>query len=251
MDAKSNVREIVMQKLIVIAALLAAFAFPAMAQVQRMTSDDEARFNDYYSRWVQDRQNNDRDDMMSMEHHMQDLMSKYAIPSNTPYDQVAGQYAPGAPAYGDRDRDDRDRDRGYAGNWQGRLSSDDQHKFNKEYDKWQEANAKNDRDDIDKHARNMEEIMQRYNIPPNTPFDTIATSNGYSQHVDYRQYQGRFSPDDQKKFDKAYEKWQSDRAKNDRDDLAKDEGKMQEVMAKYSVPRDVPYDVLASGSRGY
>jgi hypothetical protein len=69
--------------------------------------------------------------------------------------------------------------------------------------------------------------------------------------VDYRRYQGRFSPDDQKKFDKAYEKWQKDRAKNDRDDLSKDEGKMQEVMAKYSVPRDVPYDVLVSGNRGY
>jgi len=26
---------------------------------------------------------------------------------------------------------------------------------------------------------------------------------------------------------------------------------MQEVMAKYNVPRDVPYDVLVSGNRGY
>jgi hypothetical protein len=71
-----------------------------------------------------------------------------------------------------------DRDRSYAGS-QGRILPDDQKEFNKEYKKWQEANAKNDRDDIDKHARKMEEIMTRYNIPPDTPFDTIATSNGY------------------------------------------------------------------------
>jgi hypothetical protein len=235
-----------MNRLLGLAAVALALVLPAAAQVQRMTADDEARFNDYYARWVQDRQNNDRDDMVSMEHRMQDLMSKYAIPSDAPYDQVAAQNGP-PPRYDDRDRDDRR----YAGNWQGQLSADDQHKFNKEYEKWQEANAKNDREDINEHARKMEEIMQRYNIPPDTPFDTIATANGYSPHVDYRRYQGRFSPDDQKKFDKAYEKWQEDRAKHDRDDLAKDEGKMQEVMAKYNVPRDVPYDVLVSGNRGY
>lgn len=235
-----------MNRLLGMLVLLLAFGMPAVGQVQRMTSQDEDRFNDYYSRWQQDRQTDNRDDMVSMEHRMQDLMAKYAIPSDTPYDQVAAQNGP-VPHYDDRDRDDRS----YAGRWQGQLSADDQHKFNKEYDKWQESNAKNDRDDINDHARKMEEIMQRYNIPANTPFATIATANGYAPHVDYRRYQGRFSPDDQKKFDKAYEKWQKDRAKNDRDDLAKDEGKMQEVMAKYSVPRDVPYDVLVSGNRGY
>jgi hypothetical protein len=248
----NSLPEELMKKLVVLLGLTLALGLPVLAQVQRMTPEDEDQFNSYYSRWQQDRQTDNRDDMVSMERHMQDLMAKYAIPSDTPYDQVASQYAPDAPAYNDRDRDDRYRDdRSSAANWQGRLSSDDQHKFNKEYDKWREANAKNDRDDINEHARKMEEIMQRYNIPPDTPFDTIATSNGYSQHVDYRRYQGRFSPDDQKKFDKAYEKWQQDRAKHDRDDLAKDEGKMQEIMARYNVPRDVPYDVLVSGNRGY
>jgi hypothetical protein len=146
---------------------------------------------------------------------------------------------------------DRDRDHGYPGQWQGRISSHDQKEFNEEYGKWQEANNKNDRHDIDKHARKMEEIMARYNIPPDTPFDALATSNGYSQHYDVRQFQGKFSPDDQKKFDKAYEHWLEDRRKSDRDDLAKDEGKMQEIMARYNIPRDVPYDMLASGGRGY
>ena len=231
-----------MSRLLGILALMLALGLPAVAQIQRMTPDDEGQFNNYYSRWVQDRQTNDRDDMVSQEHHMQDLMNKYGIASDTPYDQVAAQEATG-PQYGDRDRDDY--------RWQGHLSPDDQNKFNKEYQKWQDANAKNDRDDIDKHARNMETLMQRYNIPPNTPFDAIATASGSAPHYDYRRYQGRFSPDDQKKFDKAYEHWLNDRSRNDRDDIAKDEGKMQQVMARYDIPRGVPYDVLASGSRGY
>ena len=237
-----------MNRLLGILALLLLFGIPAFAQVQRMSPDDQARFNSYYSRWMQDRDSNNRDDMISMEHRMQDMMSKYAIPPDTPYGEVAAQNA--APGYyGDRDRD---RDRGYVrGYGQAQLSGDDQRKFNDEYRKWQESNAKNDRDDIDKHARKMEEIMQRYNIPPDTPFDEIATANGYAPRHNYRDFQGRFSPDDQKKFDKAYEHWLHERGENDRGGMAKEEGKMQEIMARYNIPRDVPYDVLASGSRGY
>ena len=155
------------------------------------------------------------------------------------------------PAMSQSEYPDRDRDRGYAGQWQGRMSTGDQKEFNHEYHEWQEANAKNDRHDINKHARKMEEIMRRYNIPADTPFDAVATSNGYSPHYDVRQFQGRFSSEDQKKFDKAYEHWLEDRRKSDRDDLAKDEGKMQEIMARYNIPRDVPYDEIASGGRGY
>jgi hypothetical protein len=233
-----------MKKVLGSLIVLAALALPALAQAPRMSPDDQAKFDNFYSRWVQDKQNGDRDDMVSSEHHMQDLMNKYSIPADTPYDQIAAQnnMAP-PPAYNNRGYDNR----GYVN----QLPGDDQDKFNKEYTKWQEANARNDRDDIDKHARNMEEIMQRDGIPPNTPFASIATTNGYGQRSDVRQYQGRFSPDDQKKFDKAYEKFQRDRAKNDRDDYAKDEQKLNEIMAKYNIPRDVPYDVLVSGNRGY
>jgi hypothetical protein len=234
-----------MNKLFACLIVLGAMALPAVAQSQRMSPDDQQKFDNYYSRWIQDRQNGDRDDLVSSEHHMQDLMNKYAIPADTPYDQVASQNAPGfnQPTYDNRSY-------GNAG-YSGQLSGGDQDKFNKEYTKWQQANAKNDRDDINEHARKMEEIMSRYNIPPNTPFNEIATGSGYARRESVRQYQGRFSPDDQKKFDKAYEKFQRDRAKHDRDDYAKDEQKLNEIMAKYNIPRDVPYDVLVSGNRGY
>jgi hypothetical protein len=97
----------------------------------------------------------------------------------------------------------------------------------------------------------MEEIMARYNIPQGTPFDAIATTNGYSRHYDYREFQGRLSAEDQEKFDKEYEHWMNDRRKNDRDDIAKHEGKMQELMSRYNIPRDVPYDLIASTGRHY
>lgn len=228
---------------LIVLAVMAAVALPALAQVQQMTEDDQQAFNGYYSRWVHDKQVSDRDDMMSMEHHMQDIMSKYAIPPSTPYDEVASQNSNGAPlppAYTNQP----------ASKWQGVLSSSDQDKFDKEYTKWQEANATNNRGDIDKHARNMEEIMNRYNIPPNTPFTQIA-SVSTEPHTNVAQYQGRFSPDDQKKYDKAYEHWQADSAKHDRSKTYKDEGEMQEIMARYNIPRDVPFSALASGNRGY
>jgi hypothetical protein len=146
--------------------------------------------------------------------------------------------------YPDRDRDGRYANQNY------QLSPDDQRDFNHEYDKWRDANAKNDRDDIDKHVRRMEDIIARYRIPPDTPFDAIATSGANTRAYDARQYQGKFSHDDQEKFDKAYEHWVEHRRKHDRDDVAKDEGRMQEIMSRYNIPRDVPYDDLASSGRG-
>lgn len=232
-----------MKRLIETFVLLVAFGIPMVAQIQRMSPDDQNRFNSSYSRWLQDKQTNDRGDMIKMERQMQDLMAKYGVQSNTPYDDVASQLGYAAP--------DRNYDRGYAGSWQGRMSSDDQRDFNKAYQKWQESMAKNHRDDVEKHARKMEEIMARYNIPGNTPFDAIATVNGYSGHYDYREFRGRLSPDDQRKFDKEYEHWLNDRRKGERDDVAKHEGKMQEIMSRYNIPRDVPYDDIASGGRGY
>jgi len=95
-----------MNRLLGICAMVLLFGVPAFSQGQRMSPNDQDQFNNYYSRWMQDRQSNDRDDMISMEHHMQDLMNRYAIPPDTPYGEVAA--ANSGPGY-DRDRDYRDR----------------------------------------------------------------------------------------------------------------------------------------------
>src|SRR5438270_9934385 len=61
----------------------------------------------------------------------------------------------------------------------------------------------------------------------------------------------RLSPDDQHDFDKAYTKWVNDTRRNDRDDIAKDIHKMQEIMARNNIPASVPYDRIASTGNGY
>jgi hypothetical protein len=145
--------------------------------------------------------------------------------------------------------DNRGDDRNYPPQGQAQMSPEDQNSFNKEYQKWQESNARHDQDDIDRHARRMEDIMSRNNIPPDTPFSTIATGN--SGRYDARDFQGRFSEHDQKEFDKAYEHWANARRGHDRDDIRRDEHRMQDIMARYNIPPDVPYDRLASSGRGY
>src|SRR5579872_2998367 len=116
--------------------VLAVLALPGLVQAQQqMSPDDQQKFDNYYSRWQQDRQTGDRDDMVSSEHHMQDLMNKYSIPADTPYDQIASQnnMAPPPPGYDNR---------GYNTNpaynnpgYNNQLPPDDQNKFNKEYTK--------------------------------------------------------------------------------------------------------------------
>ena len=86
-----------MKSLLGIVALLAVFALPSFGQVAQMSPRDQDRFNGAYSRWVQDKQNNNRDDMLAMEQTMQDLMSKYQIPSSTPYEVIAAQNSPAQP----------------------------------------------------------------------------------------------------------------------------------------------------------
>jgi hypothetical protein len=102
----------------------------------------------------------------------------------------------------------------------------------------------------------MQQIMGRYNIPSNVPFAAIA-SNGYANAngpngaypnaaYGYPATQARLTPDDQKNFDKAYKKWVDARRKNDRDDIDSNARKMQDIMARYNIPANVPFDRIAS-----
>jgi hypothetical protein len=55
----------------------------------RLSADDQRRFDSYYSRWLDYRRTNNRDEIVSMEKRMQDVYQHNGIPSNTPYDAVA------------------------------------------------------------------------------------------------------------------------------------------------------------------
>jgi TRAP-type C4-dicarboxylate transport system substrate-binding protein len=144
--------------------------------------------------------------------------------------------------------------------WYGVLPPQDQQQFDKYYSKWVDAQSKNDQDDVANNARKMQQIMARCNIPSNVPFAAIAT-NGYAAAPNgsyahpypyaYGQSAQRLSAKDQSHFDKAYRKWLVARRKKDRDDVDKNVCKMQEIMARYNIPANVPFDRIASQASPY
>ena len=245
-----------MTRILLLMSLAAALVLPALCQNGRLSPDDQREFDKAYTHWVNDTRKNDRDDVDRDVRRMQDIMSRNNIPSDTPYEQIASS------GYGQQDQD-RYND-GYQQNTpyganQGRLSPEDQREFDRVYDKWVNDSRRNDRDDIDRDVRRMQDIMARNNIPQDVPYDQIATSgsgNGYRPEYDNRgrgaynndrgYSQSRLSPEDQHEFDKTYDKWQKDVRKHDRDDVRREERKMQDIMARYNIPRDVPYDQVAS-----
>jgi hypothetical protein len=57
----------------------------------RLNSQDQARFDSYYSRWLQYRQTNNRSEMASMEARMRGIMNSNQIPLETPFGEIASR----------------------------------------------------------------------------------------------------------------------------------------------------------------
>jgi hypothetical protein len=215
--------------------------YPARTYQGRLSAHDQSEFDKNYTKWINDTRKNDRDDIAKDVAHMQEIMARNNIPADVPFDQIASTGA----------------GNGYsASTYQGHLSADDQREFDKNYSRWVDDMRSNDRDDINKDAARMQEIMARNNIPANVPFDQIA-SNGAYRNRGYSQgnysngayssnAQSRLSADDQREFDKYYSKWLEDMRKNDRDDIDKDVRHMQDIMARYNIPASIPFDQIAS-----
>lgn len=248
-----------MMRVLQLMALIAALALPAFCQYGRLSPDDQREFDKAYAKWVNDSRKNDRDDIDKDARKMQDIMQRNNIAPDVPYDRIASNAYAGQDRYQGGYNNAYPQDNRTYGN-QGRLSPQDQQAFDQAYSKWMNDSRRNDRDDVDKDARRMQDIMQRNNIPPDVPYDQIASpgyNNGNYGNRDYDRGgnggygQTRLSPNDQRDFDKAYDKWEKDSRKNDRDDIRKDERKMQDIMARYNIPRDVPYDQIATPNSGY
>jgi len=173
-----------MKKLWVTTVLVCVFALPGLAQRgQRLSPSDQQKFDSYYSRWVQYRQTNNRDQVASMEKRMQDLYSRNGIPLNTPYERVASGGGGGGfnrGGFGDRDRD-RDRGRGgngYGGNqWRGRLNPGDQQRFDSYYSRWMQVRQSN-RGEADSMQKRMWDVYDKNGISRNVPFSAIASQGG-------------------------------------------------------------------------
>ena len=223
----------------------------------QLSPQDQQEFDKYYTKWVNDTRKNDRDDVDRDVRKMQEIMARNNIPADVPFDQVASTGS--APARYENNAP-YSQNAPYPQNGGARLSPEDQRDFDRYYSQWVDDSRRNDRDDAARDMQHMRDIMARNNIPPNVPFEQIATvnrnpntynNNAYPRGGYFGNGQNRLSPDDQHEFDKAYSKWVKDSRKNDRDDIDKDARKMQDIMARYNIPSDVPYDQIASPNAQY
>ncbi len=55
----------------------------------RLSSDDQDRFDNYYTRWLTYRSENNQGEFQSMQNRMLDVYSHYDIPASVPFNQVA------------------------------------------------------------------------------------------------------------------------------------------------------------------
>jgi hypothetical protein len=137
--------------------------------------------------------------------------------------------------------------------WHGVMSPEDQSQFDRYYANWVDATRRNDRDGISDNARKMQDLMTRYNIPVSISFDQIASAAPYPQAAaayPAGSWQARLSADDQKEYDKQYSKWVNDTRKGDQDGVSSSARRMQDIMARYSIPASVPFAEVASGGTG-
>jgi len=160
-----------MKKLFIV-LLLIFLAIPALAQNRgRLSSDDQRRFDSYYQRWLDYKRTNNRDEIISMEKRMQDVMEHNNIPASTPYAAIASN------GYKDN-----------YGRYRGKMSQDDQRRFDSYYSRWQDYKRTSNWDEVRSMEGRMREVMQQYDIPSDVPFEQVVSSGGYGQGAP--QYRG-------------------------------------------------------------
>ena len=251
-----------MKRVLALSALLIAFAVgttATQAQVTYaqpqawhgvLTADDQSQFDKNYAKWIDATRKGDQEDISENASRMQAIMARYNIPSSVPFDQVASTGAPAVYPPGAYPNQP------YPAAYAQRLSPDDQKEFDKQYSKWVSATRKNDQEDVGESTRKMQEIMARYRIPAGVPFAQVASGGAAGAYPNtayvYPAAQGqRLNSHDQHEFDEAYSKWLKARHKKHTDDLEKNERKMQDIMARYNIPANVPYDSIASPGASY
>jgi hypothetical protein len=221
-----------MRKTIGIGLLLLAVALPALAQWQqwRLSSDDQQRYDSYFARWQEYRQNNDRDQVRSMEKRMMDIYARYNIPMQTPFWRVASNA------------------RSMRNSWRGRLSPRDQEKFDSYFSRWQDYRRTNNREQVNSMEGRMQDIYRHYRIPSGTPYFQVASNSRDDDWDawDRDRWRGRLSGEDQRRFDSYYGRWVEYRRVGDRSQMTSMERRMYDVMQQYEIPQQVPFEQIAS-----
>ena len=206
----------------------------------RLSAEDQGRFDSYYSRWLDYRRTNNRGEIVSMENRMRDVMSHYNIPSDVPFSQIASNNNRSYGFYrgGDVDSDDQVVQGPYGnGQWRGRLSADDQRRFDSYYSRWLDYRRTNSRDEIASMENRMRDVMAHNSIPSNTEFFQIASPSAGGKT---RPNIPRFSGDDARRFRSYYSRWQEYRRTNNRGEIASMEGRMSDLMNHHNIPNAPP-----------
>jgi hypothetical protein len=171
--------------------------------------------------------------------------------------------------------------------WRGRqLSADDQRRFDSYFSRYQEYQRTNNRDEVRSMEKRMQDIYRHYNIPNGTPYWQVASSGNRGgwdrdrdrdrdwsrerdrdrdwdrdRRPDWDRYRDRdrdyyrqnrqLSSEDQGRFDSYYQRWLNYRRTNNRDEVVSMEKRMYDVYDHYGIPRDTPFDRVASRGGRY
>ena len=217
---------------LIFAIVALTLALPAWAQNYhgQLSPEDQQRFDSYYSRWQQYRQKNDREQILSMEKRMLDVYAHYQIPSDTPYWRVATN------------------GRSPQEEFRGRLARADQERFDSYFSRWQQYRRDNNREQVLSMEKRMQDIYVHYHIPSTTPYFWLA-SNARDEDWDQwesERWHGRFSGEDQERFDSYYRRWLEYREGDDRQGTMAMERRMRDIMDGYDIPAQISYGQLAS-----
>lgn len=130
--------------------------------------------------------------------------------------------------------------------YQGKLSPDDQKRFDDYYVKWIHNREQKNNSEIASMEVRMLDVYAHNGIPSNVPYDLVASPNVALPMTGYQNWQGRVRPDDQKRFDSYFTRWMEYRSKKDRDQIASMQGRMLDVYAHNNIPMTTPYELVAS-----
>jgi len=127
----------------------------------RIAAEDQKRFDNYYSRWLDYKRTNNREQALSMDKRMQDVMQHNNIPATVPFGALASN---GTTAY-------------WASPWRDRLTDEDQKRFDSYFTRWQGYRRENNREQITSMEKRMLDVMAHYNIPETVAYDQVASAS--------------------------------------------------------------------------
>ena len=215
----------------------------------RLSTEDQGRFDSYYSRWLNYTRTNDAANRNAMAERMRDVMAHYDIPSDVSFDQIASNSnATGVIAFAMMAGDEHGRMQGdRARQGQNHLTVEDQQRFDSYYSRWLTARRTGNRSETGSMEERMRDLMGRNSIPLSVQFSQIASE---SSGRDSQQNIPRFSGKDASDFRAYYARWQDYKRTNNRDQVASMEERMRKVMTDHNVPNDASYEDVVNMLNG-